>query len=92
MSDIKDDTGIIAVLLDRLEKWRLPKLLALKEKVGAGERLDNDEIDFLEQAITDARDFMSVIDRHPEYQSLATQIITLYSEISEKALQIEKES
>ena len=92
MTDPTSDTALIIVLLDRLEKWRLPKLLALKEKVDGGGRLDDEELDFLEKAITDARDVMSVIDRHPEYQSLATQIVTLYSDISEKALQIEKES
>jgi hypothetical protein len=92
MSHSTKDTGLIAVLLDRLEKWRLPRLLALKEKVDAGERLDNEELNFLEDAIMDSKNFMTVIDRHPEYQSLAAQVVKLYSEISEKALQIEKGS
>lgn len=77
MNDSTMDSGLIAVLIDRLEKWRLPKLLALKDKVDGGERLDDEELEFLEKAITDAKDLMPVIDRHPEYQSLAAQIVTL---------------
>lgn len=90
MSDSTMDTGLIEVLLERLEKQRLPRLLALKEKVDAGESLIDEDLDFLENAIVDARKAIPLIDRHPEYQSLAAQVMELYKDISEKALQIEK--
>jgi len=84
------DAGLIATLLERLEKQRLPRLLALKEKVDAGEALDDLELEFMGQAIADAQDILPIIDRHPEYQQLTTQVVTLYKDISEKALQLEK--
>ena len=92
MSDLTMDAGLIEVLLERLEKQRLPRLLALKKKVYEGSSLDDMDLDFLENSITDARKVVPIIDRHPEYQSLATKVMELYKDISEKALQIEKSS
>ena len=92
MNDSTTDAGLIGVLLERLEKQRLPRLLALKEKVDGGESLDDVGLDFLESSIADARKVIPIIDRHPEYQSLATKVMELYKDISEKALQIEKSS
>jgi hypothetical protein len=90
MNDSTLDTGLIEVLLERLEKQRLPRLLALKKKVDEGSSLDDLDLDFLENSIADTRKVIPIIDRHPEYQSLATQVMELYKDISEKALQIEK--
>ena len=92
MNDSTLDTGLIQVLLERLEKQRLPRLLALKKKVDEGSSLDDLDLDFLENSITDARKAIPIIDRNPEYQSLAAQVMALYKDISEKALQIEKGS
>ena len=86
------DAGLITVLLERLEKQRLPRLLAQKEKVDGGEPLGDLELEFLKEAIADARNIIPIIDRHLEYQLLAAQIVKLYKDISEKALQIEKGS
>jgi hypothetical protein len=92
MNESTLDAGLIATLLERLEKQRLPRLLAIKEKVDRGEPIDDLELKFLEKAIADARDILPIIDRHPEYQQLTTQVLSLYKEISEKALQLEKDS
>ena len=86
------DAGLIQVLMERLEKQRLPRLLDIKEKVDAGDSLNNEDLDFLENAIVDARKAIPLIDRHPEYQALAAKVMELYKNISEKALQIEKGS
>jgi hypothetical protein len=90
MNDSTTDTGLIEVLLERLEKQRLPRLLAINEKVDAGESPDDADLDFLEHSIVDARKAIPLIDRHPEYQALAAQVMELYKDISDKALQIEK--
>lgn len=90
MNDPIDDTGLIEVLLERLEKQRLPRMFALKEKVDSGEPLDDLDLEFLEMSIIDGRKAIPLIDRHPEYQALAAQVMELYKDITEKALQIEK--
>ncbi len=40
MTESEKDAGIMAVLLERFEKQRLPRALALKQKVDKGEPLD----------------------------------------------------
>ena len=92
MSNEVSDTGLIEVLLERLEKQRLPRLLDIEIKVDAGEPLLDEDLVFLENAITDGRKAMPLIDRHPEYHHLAVQVVELYKKITEKALQIEKSS
>ena len=92
MNDSTMETGLIEVLLERLEKQRLPRLLAIKEKVEGGHSLDDFDVDFLEKSMADARSFIPIIDRHPEYQPLAAKVMDLYKTISEKALEIEKNS
>jgi len=82
-----DDLGVISVLLERLEKQRLPRLLAIKEKVDSGQCLEEFDIEFLNEVFTDSQNNMSNVQRHPEYQELVGKLIHLYHEITEKALQ-----
>lgn len=92
MNDSVSDTGLIEVLLERLEKQRLPRLFDLEKKVDAGESLLDVDLDFLESSLVDARRMMPLIDRHPEYQKLAAQVMELYKQIIDKAMQVEKGS
>ena len=86
------DTGTITVLMERLEKQRLPRILSLKEKVDGGTPLDEMDLEFLEKVMSDARKVMPLVERHPEYQALSVNVVELYKEITDKALQIEKSS
>ncbi len=86
------DIGLLVVLMERLEKQRLPRILSLKEKVDGGEALNEMDLDFLEKVMSDAKKALPLIDRHPEYQQLASKLVGLYNDITEKDLQLEKGS
>ena len=92
MNDSTMDEGLLEVLLERLEKQRLPRLLEIKAKVDAGNALEDFDLDFLERSMMDAKKAIPMIDRHPQYQSLAAKVMDLYKTISDKALEIEKNS
>ena len=90
MSDESKDQGIIQVMAERFESRRLPRALALKEHVDKGETLSEHDIIFLEDVFKDAQHIQSLLDRHPEWQPLVAQMIHLYKEITDKALENEK--
>ena len=90
MTQEKEDIGVATVVLERLEKERLPRALDLKAKVDAGERLDDMDIAFLERVFADSEEAKPLLHRHPEYQDLAARMASLYEEITTKALENEK--
>lgn len=90
MTESSNDAALIQVLVDRLEKHRLPVALELKEKVDLGEVLNDREIEYLEQVLGDVNQVKPLLDRHPEWQELAARMTTLYSEITTKALENER--
>ena len=88
MSDSSQkDAGTIQVLMNRLETWRLPRVLELQEKVERGERLDEFDLRFLNQVLEEASGAMTLASRHPEYQPLVTRLSSLYAQITKKALE-----
>ena len=90
MNDNSSDAGVIAALVERFEKFRLPSLLELKEKVDKGERLNEREIEYLEQVIADAQENRALVERNPEWKDVHGRVIGLYNEITGKALENEK--
>lgn len=92
MSEISKETGVIVALLERFNKQRLPRALALKARVEQGECLSESDIAFLEEVLKDANHVMPLVDKHPELQPLATRAISLYKEITDKALENQKQS
>jgi hypothetical protein len=85
MTDSSNDTGVIMTLLERLEKYRLPRAQALKDKVDGGAVLDDEELAFLKQVYEDGQQIHGMLKRHPEYQPLATKVTQLFTEIMRKA-------
>ena len=89
MTEPSQDAGVIQALMERLNTQRLPRALELKDKVDAGELLDDHDLHFLEQVFHDARTIQPQVERHPEYQPLVVRVIRIYKEIMDKAMQNE---
>ncbi len=90
MADTSKDAGLIQVLAKRLETQRLPWALSLKEKVDRGETLTDFDIQSLTQVFEDAQQIGSLVDHHPAWHDLATKLVGLYKEITDKGLENEK--
>ena len=90
MSEPTNDAGTIQALLERLEKWRLPRALAVKARVDGGELLTDSDIAFLKTVLVDASNTHALAVRNPKYQELAARMVGLYDEITRKALENEK--
>ncbi|MDH3830635.1 MAG: hypothetical protein OEV12_08705 [Gammaproteobacteria bacterium] len=90
MTDTSKDAGVIQVLVERFEKHRLPIVLELKEKVDSGEVLSDREIDYLEQIFEDAQKNKALVERNPQWQKISARVVSLYREVTEKALENEK--
>ena len=90
MNEASKQAGIIQALVERFETQRLPRALALKKKVDSGERLDDLDIAFLEDVFRDAQENRHLVELNPKWQGLVAQALSLYEEITEKALANEK--
>ena len=86
MEESAEELGTIYALIERFEKQRLPRLLELKVRVDKGETFSQSDIEFMTQVTLDAQRGKRLIDRHPEWQEFCAEVIHLYEEIAEKAL------
>jgi hypothetical protein len=86
MTNPQDDAGVLAVLIERFETQRLPRLLELQAKVNAGEKLLDYDLNYVEEVMKDAVSNAQLLGRHPEYQALSGKVVSLYKEITAKAL------
>ena len=90
MTDTEKEAGIIQALAKRLETQRLPRALALKEKVDRGERLNDLDIAFLDEVFSDSARIKPMLDRHPEWHKMFIMVSGLYADIMSKAQENEQ--
>jgi len=90
MSHTEREIGTIHVLLERLAKERIPRLLEIKHYVDEGECLQDLDIEYLEQSLKDANANRQHYVSFPEYVDIASNVVRLYHEITERALENEK--
>ncbi len=90
MDEANHDDGTIQALLDRLNTFRLPRALQLKDRVDAGGLLEDSDIEFLQRVFEDANSVRGLVQRNPELQNLAAQLAGLYAHITSTALHNEQ--
>lgn len=78
--------------MDRLNNWRLPRALRLKERVDRGEKLTDYDLTFLKKILEDGRNAAAMSSSHPELESLISKLTDLYSHITRKALENERKT
>lgn len=86
MTDITKDVGVATALLTEFTEHRLPRALALRDKVERGEKLEDLDIAFMKEVLSTAQRIQPLVDQHPEYQAIYAQAAQIHAEIIEKAL------
>ena len=86
MAEVSKDMGVIVALAQRMTEERLPKALALKERVDKGAVLNEVDLNFLEQVVEDANKILPLMQKNPKVLDISGRMLALYKEITTKAL------
>jgi hypothetical protein len=80
-------TGIALALMDRLEQQRLPFIKALKEKVDKGEILNDFDIGFLNQVMSESNDVRAIISGNQDGMNVYEAVLSLYEDVIAKGME-----
>ncbi|VUD48001.1 hypothetical protein TDB9533_01142 [Thalassocella blandensis] len=83
------DLGLVETHLDKINHVVLPQALSLKMKVDDGARLNEFDIEFLEEVMEYHKTVLRTFDHHPELKQLSSQLSSLYTHIVEQGTQNE---
>ena len=92
MTKLNRDNCVIIALIQRLYESRLPRALRLKVSVDEGKTLSSSDISFIGRSHRETQQIIPLVDKHPKYQDLFANIIHLYHDITEQALENEQKS
>jgi hypothetical protein len=85
-SESDAEAGIIIALLNRMRTQRLPRALDIKARVDQGKRLEDYDVQFLEEVFDEAVSQQESWRHHPELNEIIGKVVHLYHEITAKAL------
>jgi hypothetical protein len=92
MDQQEKDRGTIAALMIKFTESRLPRAERMLEDVRAGEKLSDEDIDYLERVYNEGKFNRSLWERHPEYHQILVKFTDLYLEIVQLGVENEKNS
>lgn len=81
------ELGIVQVVLNDFKLHRISRLLTLKSNVDAGAELNEFDMQFLKDCINETKGGEEFAHKHPEFQTLVSEVSELYQHITEKALE-----
>ena len=85
-----ENQGVLTTVFERFEKYRLPRIIQIKDMVDKGGRLNKSDIQFLGEVLSNTRQYSHFVSNHSEYQRLFSHVTNLYNEITTKALDNER--
>ncbi len=92
MNESTQNLGVGIALLDRLTNYTLPRLQDLKQRVDAGERLGEEDLDFLREAMERTGVAHQLVSDDPVSQALYAKVVQFYHEITAQGLKNEQGS
>lgn len=90
MDKKEEDRATLTAVVNRFNKWRFAQAKDIKERLERGEPLTERDLQFLGRVFEASKQIMPIIERNPEYQELASKVISLIHEISQLALNNEQ--
>ena len=90
MNQSLEHTGVLTVVLESYGKHTLPRIFDIKKMIDEGGTLSSSHIEYLDDALKEARQFGDYVDKHPGFRDFFSRVAHLYNEITTKALENEK--